>query len=272
MTGMHTWVGKALLALLICMVLYYARLYTISAGSTLVFFDVGQGDATLVMVEDVVVLIDGGPDSSFVHELHRYLDAGIKIDYLVLTHFHQDHILGLFEVAKRYEVGTAILPTSCINNDMYWEFVDMITASSVVFTNYVDFKFVGDHLEVEYGDDVSKCFVSQKDVNNSSVVVLVSYEESIVALMGDAETAREDLLLASGLLPPDISILKAGHHCSDSSSQFKLLSYLSPSLVVCSYGKDNMYGHPGSQVLDYLRYLNIDHMDTANEGDIIINL
>jgi competence protein ComEC len=107
------------------------------------------------------------------------------------------------------------------------------------------------------------------NINNDSLVFEFEYKETKVLFMGDAEIALENYLLESNQLS-DVDILKAGHHCSDTSSGYNFLEEIDPELVICSYAEGNKYGHPSSEVLKRFEELGIEHVSTADEGNIVV--
>ncbi|MBI2356683.1 MBL fold metallo-hydrolase [Candidatus Dojkabacteria bacterium] len=274
MMGLASSTSRFMFLLLISSILYSILLYDQGIYPRLIFFDVGQGDASLIKLSDEVeILIDGGPDSFFVQKLQKYLNVNQEIDYVVLTHPHEDHMLGLVEVVKRYRIRHLVLPTSCVNNDTLRYLIDNLSErTDVIYSDYIKVNVDSNGYSVSYGETVEKCFESQKDVNNSSVVLELDDKGRRILYVGDVETEREVSLISSKAIPSDIEILKAGHHCSNSSSSYRFLEYLSPSLVICSYGKDNSYGHPGNETLSRFNTLGIKHIDTVKAGDIVINL
>lgn len=275
MNGISETTGRLALYLLMFFIFQYRYLLGLNYQDKVVYFDVGQGDANLIVLNsDITVLIDGGPLTDFVHKLQKRIKIDEKIDYVVLTHPHEDHILGLIEILRRYSGFTLVLPTSCVNSEIYKELLRTSRAARTVYTDYFSIKADGGNkFEIKYGDTgISKCFSTQKDVNNSSVIVEIEYREKEFLFMGDVEKEREVKFINRYSLGNGVNILKAGHHCSNSSTSEIFLKAVSPDLIICSYGKDNVYGHPGSETLRRFNSFNVKHLDTVKEGDIIINL
>ena len=101
---------------------------TLSSDLEVNFFDVGQGDAILIKTpENQTMLIDGGPNSEILQKLGEYLPMLSKrVDIILLTHPHADHVAGLIDVLKRYEIGTVILSGASIKTNVYSEFLKII--------------------------------------------------------------------------------------------------------------------------------------------------
>lgn len=273
MKGLIPFVGRTMFLLLIYVIVKYMLLLGCYEPSCLVFMDVGQGDGAVIKLDgDFNIVIDGGPSINFVHGLSKYIQIKEDIDLLVFTHFHRDHYLGLGEVINRYRVKTLVLPTSCVNNSEFNTILESFPSVDIIYTNYVSIHFgrKGADPHITYGDSVHGCFISQREVNNSSVIVELDYLGKYILYMGDAEVERESIFLRN--YSKDISILKAGHHCSDSSTSIGLLSKLKPEIVICSYGFGNSYGHPGRDLQDRLQRLGAKVLSTAEIGDIVIKL
>lgn len=201
------------------------------------------------------------------------MKVGERIEFLVITHFHQDHYQGLVEILKRYDIDTIVLPTSCINDEVVAYSISISSHNQIVYTDYIRFTIDREGMFNFYSNpEVDLCYKSQVDVNNSSVVAYFQWEEINILLMGDSEIERERRLLKQGILATDVDILKAGHHCSDSSSSYEFIKFTSPELVICSFGEDNLYGHPGKRVIGMLKKMGIKYLYTADTGSIVINL
>lgn len=264
--------GRVLCALLI---LYMANnlllLGCVSAASCVVFVDVGQGDGTIIKIEDdFLAVIDGGPSVDYVHKISKYIDMDDEIDLLIITHMHRDHYLGVLEILQRYKVNTLVLPTSCIKAPEVLSVLEDVNVSDIKYTDFIAIKNLNSNTSVSYGKNIDECFISQVDVNNSSVIVDLEFENSDVLFMGDAEGEREMKFLEE--YHKDVYILKAGHHCSSSSTSKEFLDAVTPDVVVCSYGEDNSYGHPNQKVIDRFDSMGINVLSTAQQGDIVINL
>jgi len=232
----------------------------------IIFFDVGQGDGILIQQNNFQVVIDGGADDSVLYKLGEHLPwYDRKIERLVLTHPHQDHIEGLLLILKYYEV------------EEVWYFP--------VYTEYLAYDFLleeygtllrpvkaGDFLRYEdiYGA-VLFPFEGDSDrvgnLNNASVVMFFEIDDYKILLTGDAEVEVEKRLLDYEFLH-GIDILKAGHHCSKTSSSDEFLSFTHPSIAICSCGYHNSFGHPHYETLGKFRKRNVQYLITYEEGDI----
>lgn len=222
--------------------------------------DVGQGDAILIETpNDQTVLVDAGPDRDLTlrrigqelpfHERH--------VDVVILTHPHQDHLGGLEEVLRRYEVGVFVDGGRPAETEPHRRLLGAVArepgARLLLAAAGQRIPIGGGAvLEVLYPapEDVTAP-LPDGDVNNASVVVLLRYGAFEALLTGDAEAPVEALLAARGALAP-VDVLKVGHHGSDSSTTPALLGATHPRVAVISLGADNDYGHPHRSTLEHL--------------------
>lgn len=236
------------------------------------FLNIGQGDASFIETpERVQILVDGGPDDSVLSELSSVMPFyDRKIDVLVLSHPQQDHIFGLVEVLKRYEVANVIFTSIDYKNSAYDEFKKIIEEKHI---NKIEAK-AGTRLKLgQYAYlDVFYPFenMSGKSVENPndvSVAIRLDYLGKKFFFAGDAEVKEEIDLVNSGQ-DIDIDILKISHHGSKTSSAELFLEKVTPEAVVISVGKNNSYGHPHKEVLERLK--NIKTLRTDLNGRVKI--
>lgn len=242
-------------------------------GTNISFLDIGIGDSTLVRSHGMTIFIDGGPEDNILYKLRKYLEIGEVIDLVIITHFHNDHYAGIYELLERYDIGEVWMPDVCETGsrlpsllpvEVKYRLVGgelVALPTSTATTLYA----ISAHLE-------TGCF-SDEDANKSSIVVVISEGKDRALLMGDAYIADEKEFMSNF---PDLfrgaTILKAGHHCSKTSSSKEFLEYVAPRYVICSTGKDNTYGHPDPQVISMLEELEIRYIVTYQDGDISFKL
>lgn len=235
--------------------------------------DVGQGDAILLEAPTgQTILIDGGPDNKVLRRLGEELPFWERrIDLMVVSHPHEDHIAGLNPVLERYEVGAVMITGVEANSPTYRHFLDLIQEKHIPL-------YITDRPEnISIGEIVLHILyplTSFKDkrisnLNNSSIVIKASYKDVDMLLSGDAEEPEEKELLASG---EDLSaeILKAGHHGSETSSSEALLEKVKPEIILISCGAGNSYGHPSPRTMKRFERLGIPARRTDLEGTIRI--
>ncbi len=235
------------------------------------FIDVGNADATLIMADDKRILIDAGENDMGERVVCYLNEQGVaKLDLVIGTHPHSDHIGGLDDVIENFEIDTlmmpeipeAIVPTTKTYTDVLQAASDKglaITAPKPGDT----LDFGGAKLEIlgplqEYDD-----------LNNLSIVTRLTYGEFSALFTGDAEKAVEDDLLEEGAtLSADL--LKVGHHGSSTSSSQAFLQAVNPTTAVIHVGKDNSYGHPSEGVLERLQNIRATVYRTDLNGNIIV--
>lgn len=247
-----------------------------------VFLDVGQGDAILIKTpKGQTVLIDGGPDNKVLEKLGKYLQPLQKrIDLVILTHPHADHVSGLVEILRRYDVGLVILNGADIKTDVYAEFLKAAKTNNIqiLIAEAGQAIHFDDNLEFDVlspADSDRKVFNNKSegfgsrgnDINDTSIVGKLIYKNFSIMFMGDATSKIENRLLAYGdNLKSDI--LKVGHHGSKYSSFTNFLKIVAPKAGIIEVGAKNFYGHPSPATLSRLRMFNVNIFRTDQNGDI----
>ncbi|MDQ2805294.1 MAG: MBL fold metallo-hydrolase [Chloroflexota bacterium] len=239
--------------------------------------DVGQGDALLIQTPSGQdILVDGGPDPAAVaRELGRHLPFWQRdLELVVLTHPHEDHIAGLIDTLDHYRVGS-VLQTPFAAGDAALEAAwgRVLTATGVP----VHLAVAGQAFTLEPGVAVqvlapppALLHGTHSDINNSSVVLRLTYGTVGLLLAGDIETeAGGDLLTrAGGALRSQV--LKVPHHGSASGLSAALLAAIQPQVALISVGADNRYGHPAPATLDLLRAAGVPTYRTDTDGTVEI--
>ena len=266
--------NRTVLTSLIWIVIGVMYLITVKYDDMVVFLDVGQGDAILIQNDNVQLLVDGGPDSKILYQLPKYIPIyDREIEYVVLTHPHDDHLVGLLSVLERYTVGEILYYPVCYENDNYkyilqtYENVREVGAGETIRVGDIDINILWPKLESSYSSCVKQY---NNDLNNDSLILEFEYLNKKFLLMGDIESDVEQVLTSEKIVSKGYDILKAGHHCSNSSSSETFINTVSPSLVVCSVGKENSFGHPSSETLKIFLNKNVQYLITYEEGNIQI--
>ena len=239
------------------------------------FVDVGQGDAIFVSTPGgQQILVDGGPDPveavRFLGERMPFWDRTIEL--VVLTHPHSDHVNGLIEVLRRYDVQRILEREVQHDGPPYqaWrkavddegaEVVQARSGQMVALDGGVFMQVVGPGEGLLSG--------TSSDVNNASVVLKLLYGEVSFLLTGDMFTEAESKLVRENA-HLDSDVLKVAHHGSRSSSSPLFLDRVSPAVAVISVGWDNRFDHPHPEVLEVLgRWVPGDRVfSTADRGTI----
>lgn len=214
------------------------------------FLDVGQGDSVLVQTpEGYFVLIDGGPGNTVMEELAEVLPFFVKkIDMVVLSHPHADHMEGLVDVLKRFEVDLVLMSGVRSASGTYEEFwAEARQAGLIIAEDEIDFKLGSVVIDTLYPFE-SMGGMEIDNLNNASVVMKMYLGGRRFLLTGDLEIEGEAQLVEAGTdLKADI--LLAGHHGSDTSSTPEFLARVLPKVVVIQCGIDNSYGHPKPETI-----------------------
>lgn len=239
----------------------------------LTVFNVGQGDAIFIESPGgTQILIDGGPDEKILSKLGRHLPFWDRsIDLLILTHPHADHLTGLLEVLKRYNVG--IVLEANVNHSIpeYEEWRRLLKEKQVrVVTAEAGQKI---RLAPDAYADIlaprENFFgTSPNNVHDAMVVAKLHYGGATALFMGDAEKIAEYKLMFFEGETIDSDILKVGHHGSKTSTTEEFLRAVSPEFAIISAGRKNRYGHPHQEVVDRLKNFGIPVLRTDEIGDI----
>ncbi len=236
------------------------------------FLNVGQGDSILIKTPyNQNILIDGGPDNSVLSELGKNLSFYDKnIDLIILTHPHSDHVTGLVEILRRYQVKKVIMTGVKYSASYYQAFLDEIKKQNIdteIIKGPEDV-ILGNNLEIKIlypSSDISG--QTSKDANDESVITKLIYFKEAFLLTGDAEAKVEDNLIDNKF---DLSadVLKVPHHGSCASLDQKVIEAVRPEMAIISVGADNKYGHPCAQTLDLLNADKIPIFRTDKQGTI----
>lgn len=230
------------------------------------YIDVGQADAALVLCDGEAMLIDGGnkADSSL---LYTYLkDRSIEhLNYVVGTHAHEDHIGGLAGALHYAAADTVLCPVTDYDSEAFRDFRKTVEGQELSIT----VPKAGDTFSLGAAAvTILHCDSTNENLNNTGIVLRVDYGETSFLFTGDAERETEEVILDSGL---DVrsTVLKVGHHGSDTSTSYRFLYEVQPKYAVISVGADNSYGHPHESVTSRLRDADVTVYRTDEMGDII---
>lgn len=236
-----------------------------------IFFDVGQGDSAMILTPDnKKILIDGGPDNTVIYKLSKYLPWWQRdLDLVVLSHPHADHLIGLIEVLKRYNVKEVWLTGAIAQAPGLEEFNDLIKEKNIpvkIVQNAVGLEIEPEvFLQIFYP---LKNLAGQnfEDPNKASLVLKVSYKTIDLLFPGDLEKDEQAEILNEDL---ESEILKVPHQGSANALNKDFLEKVSPEIAVIPVGK-NTFGHPSPRVLKALERASIKTYTTQNNGDVEI--
>jgi beta-lactamase superfamily II metal-dependent hydrolase len=241
------------------------------------YIDVGQGDCELILAGDTSVLIDAG-EAEYGEKVTEYLSSlNIKkLDYVVATHPHSDHIGGLPDVINSFEIGKILMPK--ITGDMtptsksYENLLNAIKSKGLKATAAkAGLKYtlpVSDEKNavIEF---VAPAKEKYDSLNNYSAVIKLTYGDVSFLFTGDAENeAEKDILASKANISADI--LKVGHHGSSSSSSKAFLDAVNPKLCIISVGEENSYNHPNAKTIERLNTFTDQIYRTDLNGTVIV--
>jgi len=238
---------------------------------TVAFLDVGQGDTIFIEAPNGnQLLLDGGPNRGVLTELSRHMNFfDHSIDVVIASHPDKDHIAGLPEVLRRYDVGAVLEPGVEHGTAVYATFQERIKEEGAVHILARRGQRIildeGIYLDILFPDRE----VTSWDTNDASIIARLVYGDISFLLTGDSPQKMERYV--AGLYGEGLhtTVLKLGHHGSRTSSSEEFLGFVDPDVVIISAGKDNQYGHPHKEVMDLLARFGIPSRSTAQEGSII---
>lgn len=231
------------------------------------FLDVGQGDSTFIELPDNRCMLIDAAESEYSQEILSYIqnEGYEKIDYLVATHPHSDHIGGMREILENLDIGSVYMPKVQTNTQVFEKLLIAIKERGLkIQTAKAGIEILSEGaLDIQIvapaGDDYS-------DLNNYSAVVRLTYGDDSFLFMGDAEKPSENDITQN----IQADVLKVGHHGSEYSSGETFLKKVHPDYAVISCGEDNKYGHPDQETLQKLKEIHAKIFRTDRQGNIIM--
>ncbi|HHY77026.1 MAG TPA: MBL fold metallo-hydrolase [Clostridiales bacterium] len=231
------------------------------------FIDVGQADCIFIKTDDKTMLIDAGnnADSKTVVEYIKSQNID-KLDFVVGTHPHEDHIGGLDAVIESFDIGTIYMPRAMNTTKTFEDVLNAISKKGLKVTTPVS------GTTVYFGKASFTILAPNSDnydeLNNYSIVIKLNHGNNSFMFTGDAEEISEKEMINKDY---DLSadVLKVAHHGSNTSTTEEFLDKVNPQYAVICVGKDNKYGHPHKETIDLLNKKGIKIYRTDESGTII---
>ena len=226
------------------------------------FIDVGQADSILIRNQDKVMLIDAGTNEAGETVVNYLQNLGItKIDYLIGTHPHEDHIGGLDDVINHFDIGQIYMPKIETTTKTFEDVLDAIETKNLTVTSLNR----GDKIELGQaeGEFMTEPILDKDNLNVSSLVLRLEFGNTSYLFMGDAEEENEETINW-----PKTDVLKVGHHGSSTSSSESFLEQVQPKYAIIMAGKDNSYGLPTQETINKLSNIGSEIYRTDEDGTI----
>ena len=234
---------------------------------TVHFIDVGEGDSILLDIGDNEVLIDGGGKSpGVVRYIDDYVDG--RLEVMVATHPHADHIGGLISVLRAFEVDEIWLNGDTSTSETYSQFMSAVNSEGAqVFTARR-----GDTIQAgNLTFNVLHPANLNGSTNDDSIVLSLSYGQIDFLFTGDVEQEAEASMLVQSVVPvPDVEVLKVGHHGSRTASSMQFLQVIKPECAIYMAGQDNSYGHPHEEAIANLCEVGAQIYGTDIHGTVVV--
>ncbi|HWQ90021.1 MAG TPA: MBL fold metallo-hydrolase [Desulfitobacteriaceae bacterium] len=233
------------------------------------YIDVGQADSTLIQIPNGRnVLIDAGNNDDSDKIVTYLKEQGInKLDIVIGTHPHEDHIGALDTVIKTFTIGQIIMPPKDSTTNTYRDVIEAIAGKGQKIVK------AQSGLNLDLGSEVSAQLLAPnssdyEEINNYSAVLKITYGKTSFLFEGDAQSLSELEMVKAGYdLKADV--LRVGHHGSQTSCSDIFLAKVQPKYAVISVGRENSYGHPSQATLDKLYQYGVKVYRTDQSGTII---
>lgn len=258
-----------IIGLLLISIVVWSAVFRMPDGNLHIkVFDVGQGDSIFIRTPaGYKILIDGGSNDKVLDHLGNQLPFFDKtLDLVVLTHPQSDHLAGLIEVAKRYEIKRLWVSYSENDTAQYSEW------ENVLGTQGLEGRVVWSGDQLVFSDNVvlqvqwPRIESASDDLNTTSVVILIDYNDFEGLLTGDADNQVQPYTEST----LEVEFLKVPHHGAKTALDKAFTSKLSPEISVISVGSRNRYGHPAQNTIDLLRSLGSELHRTDEDGTVEI--
>lgn len=232
------------------------------------FIDVGQGDSIFIESPNgKTMLVDGGVKGAGQKVVSYLKELGVnKLDIVVATHPDADHIGGLIPVLNSIDIGQFYDSGKVHTSQTFEEMLTLIDTKNIPY----NVPKTGD--SIAFDDDINVKVLNANehatDNNDASIVLKVTYGNVSFLLTADAGIALEKEMMQNDV---KATILKAGHHGSNTSSSAEFIQKVHPEVTILSYGEGNKYGHPHAEVVERLQAIGSKIYATAEAGTVIVS-
>ena len=236
-----------------------------SSNLKIYFVDVGQADCILINDNNEYGLIDAGNNEDGEKIVKYFKDLGItKFKYVFGTHAHEDHIGGMDNIIENFQIEHFYMPDTITTTRTFEEVLDALEEKNIAFETPEEDE------NLTFSDTVFKVLhvgKDKRDLNDTSIVLKLTYKNTSYLFMGDATSSVE-----KDILDKDIKsdVLKVGHNGSQYSSTISFLKKASPKYAIIEVGKNNSYNHPKEVTLKKLEDLGTKIYRTDEDGTIIL--
>lgn len=239
--------------------------YTTSDELEIYYLDVGQADSILIRNNEKNVLIDAGNNEDGKKLVEYFQNLNItEFDYVIGTHAHEDHIGGMDDIIKNFDINHFYMPDALTTTKTFEEVLDALDENGVTFeTPAIEDKF-----------NVSDCYFevlsignNEENLNSTSIVLMMNYGKKKFLFTGDIESETEQTLLNKNI---KTDVLKVAHHGSGGSTTSKFLQKVNPEYAIISVGQNNSYNHPHNEALNRLNKNNVKIYRTDIDGTILL--
>jgi beta-lactamase superfamily II metal-dependent hydrolase len=234
------------------------------------FLDVGQGDSSVILFKDQVILIDAGEIDQGDRVVSDLKKLGVtRIDLLVATHPHSDHIGGMQKVLAVFPVGRVLDSGIPSTSSLYEHFLETVDKKNIPYV-------IAEQGQTIDLDPSLRILVLSPpkgrigdNINTNSIVLRISYGTVNLLYTGDATTDAESAMMKAGY-PLDAEILKVSHHGSSDAGSAAFLNRIDPEVAIISLGRDNEYGHPHRETLERLNAAGPLVLRTDLDGTVLV--
>lgn len=235
------------------------------------FIDTGQSDSVFIKTPSgKTMLIDAGNNQDGDMIINYIKRQGVsKIDFIVGTHPHADHLGGMDEVIEYFDIGAILMPKVTANTNTFKNVLLAVKNKGLKITSaHGGMAFpLDDDIQIHIFAPNSSSYES---LNNYSIVLKLTYKNASFLFTGDAEKISEEEMLQNKNYDLSADVLKVAHHGSSTGTSKEFLSAVSAKYAIICVGQDNPYGHPHKETLDNLFHHGVDVYTTADNGNIVI--